>query len=81
MILPVPERATLEEIVQFSLLDEEEADLIYLRDLLQDLMVFLHYSEFFHWVLEGLLRILLIILYASKYIIPAFRKVRFFFQL
>lgn len=54
VILPVPERVTLEEIVQFYLLDEEEADLIYLQDQLQDLMVLGHQSEFFQRGLEGL---------------------------
>lgn len=36
-ILPDPHRVTLFEIVRFSLFDEEEANLVFLQDFLQDL--------------------------------------------
>lgn len=54
LILPDPHRVTLFEIVRFSLFDEEEANLVFLQDVLQDLTFLGSHSEFFQWFLEGL---------------------------
>ncbi|KAJ6288077.1 hypothetical protein OIU78_014729 [Salix suchowensis] len=54
-IPPIPAWVTLQEIVQFHLLllDEEEADLVYLQDMLQDLTFLGHHSEFFLFFIDG----------------------------
>lgn len=54
LILPDPHRVTLFEIVRFSLFDEEEEDLFFLQEILQDLSTLGSNSEFFQWVLKGL---------------------------
>lgn len=54
LILPDPQKVTIYEIVKFSLFNEEDADIVFLQDVLQDLLTLGYHSEFFQWVLEGL---------------------------